>query len=325
MSKGKFVVSLDFELHWGVFDLYSVAQYQENLDNTRWAIDGMLSLFERYGIHVTWATVGFLFCQSKEEIRALIPASDIPQYADPNLNPYATFPNIGNSEQEDKYHYAPSVLQKIMQVPGQEIGTHTFSHYYCLEAGQTIETFEADLVASIKVAEKIGVKIETIIFPRNQYSEAYLGICRKWGITSFRGCEEDWASRTSSYKDKTILKKGLRFIDSFVPLLGETWLKKPTQMNGVYNIPSTRFLRPYRPNQFQNNLRLDRIKKSMLHAAKNGYIYHLWWHPHNFGQHTANNLKNLEVILTHYTALKDTYGMQSLNMKEVVDADREGR
>jgi peptidoglycan/xylan/chitin deacetylase (PgdA/CDA1 family) len=325
-NNGKFVISLDFELHWGVFDIFTVAQYQENLDNTRWAIDGMLSLFERYNIHATWATVGFLFCDSKEEILSLMPDNTKPQYKDGNLSPYlTTFPNIGNNELEDKYHYAPSVVKKIQAVHGQELATHTFSHYYCLEEGQTIQSFEADLKAAITVAKKYQANIDTIIFPRNQYSKDYLKVCEQLGITSFRGCEDDWASRTSSLKEKTLLKRGLRFIDSFIPILGETWVKKPILTDGVYNIPSNRFFRPYRPNQFQNNLRLDRIKKSMLYAAKNGYIYHLWWHPHNFGQHTQGNLDNLEIILQHFCTLQDKYNMCSLNMKEIVDEDRKRR
>ena len=42
MKNGHFVISLDFELHWGLFDLMSVDQYQENLANVGKVIDGLL-------------------------------------------------------------------------------------------------------------------------------------------------------------------------------------------------------------------------------------------------------------------------------------------
>ena len=58
---------------------------------------------------------------------------------------------IGENEERDPFHYGQSLLEKISRYEGQEISTHTFSHYYCLEDGQTAEQFEADLKASLKV------------------------------------------------------------------------------------------------------------------------------------------------------------------------------
>jgi hypothetical protein len=63
-------------------------------------------------------------------------------------------------------------------------------------------------------------------------------------------------------------------------------------------------------------MKLRRIKKQMLHAAKNGLAFHLWWHPHNIGVRTEQHLMQLEEIFQYYAQLKETYGMQSLNMQE---------
>ena len=54
----------------------------------------------------------------------------------------------------------------------------------------------------------------------------------------------------------------------------------------------------------------------MLHAAKNGLTFHLWWHPHNIGVDTQAHLKQLEEIFEYYTQLQKAYGMRSLNMGE---------
>jgi hypothetical protein len=54
----------------------------------------------------------------------------------------------------------------------------------------------------------------------------------------------------------------------------------------------------------------------MSHAAKTNTLYHLWWHPHNFGIHQEKNLNFLEKILQHFRSLESRYGMVSMNMAE---------
>jgi peptidoglycan/xylan/chitin deacetylase (PgdA/CDA1 family) len=66
---GAMVIYLDFELHWGVRDHAPPTRpYRENLDGARAAIPAMLRLFEEFDVRATWATVGFLFAQSRDEI-----------------------------------------------------------------------------------------------------------------------------------------------------------------------------------------------------------------------------------------------------------------
>src|SRR4051794_24900749 len=51
---GRLVVSLDFELYWGVRDQRSIADYRANLLGVRDVVPRLLELFERHGIRVTW-------------------------------------------------------------------------------------------------------------------------------------------------------------------------------------------------------------------------------------------------------------------------------
>ena len=55
----------------------------------------------------------------------------------------------------------------------------------------------------------------------------------------------------------------------------------------------------------------------MEKAAKNGELYHLWWHPHNFSVNTAENISQVEKIISHYKELNSKYGFESLNMGEI--------
>ena len=57
----------------------------------------------------------------------------------------------------------------------------------------------------------------------------------------------------------------------------------------------------------------------MHHAAKHGLTFHLWWHPHNIGVMTDRHLHQLEEIFSYYQKMKETYGMESLTMKEMAD------
>ena len=71
---------------------------------------------------------------------------------------------------------------KLRAVPNMEIGTHTFSHYYCLEDGQTNEQFKEDLIAAVSIAKSKNIATESIVFPRNQYSPEAIAICAEHGI-----------------------------------------------------------------------------------------------------------------------------------------------
>ena len=83
------------------------------------------------------------------------------------------------------------------------------------------------------------------------------------------------------------------------------------------NVPASRFLRPYNAKlgTFEP-LKVRRIKNEILYAARNKELYHLWWHPHNFGSDMEQNLNNLEKILAFYADCHKNYGMQSYTMSE---------
>ena len=101
---GTFVVSLDFELHWGVRDHRTIADYRDNLLGVRRVIPALLALFSEFGVRATWATVGFLFFETIDELLAAIPA-ELPHYADRKLDPYAALNEVGRDEAEDPFHF----------------------------------------------------------------------------------------------------------------------------------------------------------------------------------------------------------------------------
>lgn len=87
---------------------------------------------------------------------------------------------------------------------------------------------------------------------------------------------------------------------------------------GLCEIPATRFLRPYMPQlRHLEPLRMRRISNSMTKVATSNRIFHLWWHPHNFGIHIDENLAVLRAVLDRFSLLRRQHGMRSMTMSEV--------
>ncbi len=319
MSTGKFIISLDFEMFWGVKDSQTIDSYGNHVRNELFIVPKLLDLFDNYGISATWAIVGLLFCKDKNEIIEFMPISQ-PLYIDSKLNPYLTINEIGDNEGNDPYHYGYSLVKKIIAASNQEVATHTFGHYYCLEPGQTIESFQADISSAIKVAQKYNIELKSIIFPRNQYSDPYLSICVENNINIYRGSESHWAYCSHNSDGNTKLKRIFRFFDSYLNLSGHHSYNVKKEKSGLINVPASKFLRPYSNKlKYFECFKLRRIMDSMTYAAKNNQIYHLWWHPHNFGRNIDQNFGQLEIILKHFLLLKQKYNMQSLTMQGIGD------
>ena len=320
-DNGKFVISLDFELQWGVFDKETLTSYETNILGVREALPETLRVFDAYGIKATFATVGFLFAKDKEELLRFIP-QEKPKYADTKLSPYTTqLEMVKASEEEDPYHYAASLIALIKKYPDQELATHTFSHYYCLEEGQQVADFRRDTQAAIAIAEKESVQLKSLVFPKNQFNQEYLQICKELGISSYRGNETSWIYSAKNEEEQTMLKRAFRLLDTYLNISGHNCATmKEVAASYPYNIPSSRFLRPFSPKlAVLESLRLRRILKSMTHAAKKGTIFHLWWHPHNFGANQQENFQFLTKILEHYKKLHTKYSFESITMAAIAD------
>lgn len=293
MGKSQLIISLDFELHWGRFDKYSLESNNYYYQNTREVVPRILELFEQYQIKATWATVGMLMCENREEWENYKPMA-LPTFQNPQFSAY----NWLESQKNPKGLglFAPELVKKILKTPDQELGSHSFAHYYSLEKGQSLEQWKADLQASKRIAaEKFGVELNSLVFPRNQYSESTLNAAKDTGFTIFRTNPSDWFWK--EVENENLIKKVFRTGDTLIPLGGRTSYSSPAVFEGSINIPASRILRPFRKGSIFNEIRISRIKKELEVAIEHGEIYHLWWHPHNFGDFPKENLKILEELL----------------------------
>lgn len=312
--EGALVISLDFELMWGMRDIATVADYGDNVLGVRKAIPAMLAEFDRAGIRATWASVGMAFARSKEELLHFAPENR-PTYLDGKLSSYAYIDEVGRTERDDPHYLGGSLIDLISQCPGQEIGSHTFSHYYCREPGQTIEQFDSDIDAAVRIAESRGIKFASFVFPRNQWIAESLGVLRSRGFSVYRGNELGWLYESGSAPGQPLRQRGGRLLDSYCNISGRHTHPPPRLEAGLANVPASRFLRPYSDKlRFLDRLRLARITNAMRHAARNGLIYHLWWHPHNFGADLEKNIEFLRNVIAFFEAMKSEHGMRSMCM-----------
>lgn len=315
-ATGLFLISLDFELYWGVRDKRSIEQYRSNLENTREAVLALLSIFEKHKIRATWSTVGLLFHQNRDELKQYWPEIH-PGYIDRNLCPYEYLRS--NDDLEQELHFAAGLIETISKTPGQEIGTHTYSHFYCLEKGVSKESFRADLIQARRVGEAAGLPPKSLVFPRNQWRGDFLPILAELGIESFRGVEDHPIYSASTDQEQGLLRRGLRLLDSYLNLTGHhTFTPSDCGPHTPYNLPASRFLRPYSKKLgILDGLKRRRIVRAMRNAAQKREAFHLWWHPHNFGSDLGANLQFLESLLTEYSELNRTQQFRSVSMEEL--------
>lgn len=322
MNSGIFCISLDFELLWGIFDKVETNYAPKYFENTRQLVPDMLNVFAKNQVQATWATVGMLFAENEEEWLEYSPLQK-PSYRDAKLSAYEF---VSKNGLNPKVHFAPDLIQLIIDTPGQELGSHTFAHYYTLMRGQSPEQFRKDLQATQKISQdKFGITLKSLVFPRNHINELYLPICLEEGYTQARSNPKSWFWQETQHED--LSKKWFRSADCFMSI-GKSTTFQEKELTSFPNepllIPSSRILRPIsKNNQLFNKVRLSRIKSEMSYAAENHEIYHLWWHPHNFATDPIQSMVELDELMDHFQSLKSEFGMKSMNMQEVGDLVRE--
>ena len=316
---GALVISLDLELHWGMRDRGPLdSATRTSLLASRAVVPQLLELFDEFSVSATWATVGFLFARSRDELRRYQPLVR-PQYDDRRLDPYEEA--IGEGEEEDPLHYGASLVAQIRAHPGQELATHTFSHYYALEPKRSAEAFAADLASAAAIAAGAGVRPRSIVFPRNQFNPDYGEILLSMGIECYRGTQDAWMWRAAPNGRQSAARRAARLLDAYVggASYGTRW-QDVLQPSGLFDVSASHFLRPCCERlRHLEGLRRERIIRGLRAAASSAEIFHLWWHPHNFGLQPEENLAFLRSILEEFALQRDRGAMRSLSMSGVAD------
>jgi hypothetical protein len=309
-SKGRFFISFDFEKFWGISDQgYNSRYIDENIKNVDLVLPSILDILNSFKINSTFAVVGILFLNRQKLMS--FKNIDLP-YRNQKQNPFRNFNLLLDLPNE--VLFGGIALEKLLESNNHEIASHTFTHFYCLEEGVEMRHFEQDLLRYNDIVK--GIK--SFVFPRNQFDEKYLKLLYDYGIRVVRVNNED------SYLYKTNPKasyfvRALRFIDRHINISGKN-ISQVKVVNGMYLQTHSRFFAPYiaRLNWLES-FKVRRIKNEMTYCAVNGFDYHLWTHPHNFGKNPKEMLLQLHEIASHYNCLNKKYGFVSCRMDQLVD------
>lgn len=317
------VISLDLESYWGVHD----KRRPEDFPGTARlhdAVHAMLDRFRDGGVHATWATVGMLMCRDAEDWRRNSPLPEKwPAYQDGRRSSYRLASRLDATDLGDLL-FAPDLVRAVRDTPGQEVASHTFSHYYCGEPGQTLDAFHADLEAAARVAESHGITLRSLVFPRNQVRPEHVAALPRHGITAYRGNPGGAVWRGLERRPHARSLRALRLLDDYLPVLPSGG-PEPPRDGGVgtqdaVNVPATRFLR-VTGDRRRNDLHLRRVLMGMRRAQRLDTDYHLWWHPHNVASREREGLRMIEAVLD----ARDRWGMESHTMAEAAVRRRAGR
>jgi hypothetical protein len=300
------VISLDFELRWGVHDKYGLDfnAYKENLENVHEIVPILLKFFRERNILVTWATVGALGCKNWEEY--FIRAPKPPNYHNPSFKVNRKYAEM---DPEGHLHFAPNLLHKIHETPGQELGTHTFSHIFMREEGVTKDDVESDLLAVSKLWKDRGyLPPKSLVFPRNQHS--FVNSILSTSIKIWRGNETPWFYECNDSRTNKIFPRGLRLLDAINPFAQRSYFLEENMVR------SSLFLRTNLPKALWE-LHFARIKNELKLLSPN-QIFHIWWHPHNLGADMSIRLARVEKVLDIIAERREKGLLASKYMKDLV-------
>lgn len=299
-SSKKIIISIDFEMRWGVHDLYglNIEGYKKNLVNSRQAVISTLNMFKERNIRATWATVGALALNDWNEYFSCNPPT--PNYSNKKLKILDSYSKI---DPKGLFHFAPDLVKSIVETEGQELGSHSFSHLYFLEEGITVKDFVEDALLVKKIfEEKFKSSPVSIVFPRNQinFKENFY----KPNLMIYRSIPE-------LYSYNRNLRKIISLYEIFSPIISG-----PFNQNTMYSTGNV-FIRFNLPNVLWN-LQLKKIKNKLMNL-KNSENLHIWWHPHNVGVNLEKGLDRFEQLFDLIANEINYNDLTSCNMKDLLN------
>lgn len=310
-SSGAFVISIDTELIWGMFDAGPINP--ERYTGTRDVIRSLLNLFDEYQVPVTWALVTHLLtdCRVSEPNRYSYP--DSCEQKDRNV----ALPC--QQDLDSELWYEPRILEWIRDTEvDHDVGSHTHTHLVFSEA--TREEARSDIEQSVAVAKRHGIDLASFVYPRNRI--AHRNVLNDAGFEVYRGIDSRWYERVQL---PDLVVKGARFADEATQWTPPTVL--PRTESGLVEVPGSQIFRPdhggwqYTPRGSQRSRAIAGLNR----AARTGQIFHLWFHPFNFARNPERLLTAFETVLSHAQSLVQQGQLDVLTMRNVAESYKEGR
>jgi hypothetical protein len=318
LGRAAFTISIDTELAWGSFDRNGLRKYDKEYAQEREIIRDLLVLFEKYRIKATWAIVGHLFLHQC--------AQKGPNSHNHVLQPqYSWYPEGWLSHDpfsdvdKDPFFYAPDIVDAILASSQKhEIASHTFSHAILGDPECSGDVARSQLVECRRLAEEKGVRLHSVVFPRN--SIGHLDVLCQQGFSCFRGREKSWYSMIGASK---YASKLFHFADKLLAVSPPVYPELECLLCGngrsvIVDVPASTFFAPYKGlwRLVRISDRVRQAKKGLASAIQRKALFHLWFHPVNLAS-SSQLMDALEEILSEVSEMVEAGTLHSMTMEEI--------
>lgn len=142
------------------------------------------------------------------------------------------------------------------------------------------------MAAAKAIAAKYGHTLTSAVLPRNQCDPAYIRVLRDLGFTAYRGMENNWV------ENKVHVRFPLRILRLTVPISPSPGTAAARQRRRRHlELRGTQMFRPiFKPAEIHGGLKGSQNQTPDAPRGEKPATFHLWWHPHNIGVHTAEHM-----------------------------------
>lgn len=271
--KGTFVISIDVEFAWGLVNLPITAADYVRIGAEREAIRRVLEVFKKYELRATWAVVGHLF-REKIEVKE---GRAVPEMPRPVMKGEVRdwFRHLVGAP-EEAWCAADAIAMIRAAEPDQEIGSHSFGHVLYDEHMASADAVAADVQLAKATHEAQGVAFESFVFPCNCIG--FRGMLRDAGICVYRGHTRRWHDGVRPHALWRLMNLVTHALGMRVPVV-----EAVQDEYGLVNVPDSmllyhrqglrRLITPWAQERM--------ARRGLDAAARQGKIFHLWFHPSN--------------------------------------------
>lgn len=279
---GSVVFSVDAELGWGFSDQRDPPASRMAAGRTGWR--SLLDVFATHDVAATWAIVGHLFLDERDQGQADHPA--VQARVDADRPGWRAGPDL---------RFGSDLVASVAESPvGHELACHTFSHVLFGETTRDVAWTE--LTAAVQAAADADVELDSFVFPRNDVG--HRDLLATFGFRCYRGVGSAPNGRLGRTVGKLLATAGLRSVDLVTPVVDE---------HGLVDIPPSLYLFGFEgwPRRAVTALWDDPIvllaKRGIDRASREDGIFHMWLHPNNL--RTERDVERVERIVA-YTAAR---------------------
>jgi hypothetical protein len=202
----------------------------------------------------------------------------------------------------------------------QEIACHSFSHVIFGDPECSRETAVSEIQACIGAADELGITLRSFVFPRNNVG--HLDALKEHGFTCFRGGDATWLP---GHATSDRIRRARRIADVVTARRPPVVLPERTQ--GLINIPGSMMFFPAHGarRHLPTSLRARRALKGVEEAARQRRIMHLWLHPTNLADKTADMLAAFRTVFADVARRRERGELDVLPMGELAARELAGQ